>query len=243
MIRRKRWTIAQNYEKEWWDIRKDQIDFDFYREYAKELLNYTQGIVQFESKTFILEIGSGAGGIITFLNSDHRHAIDPLEDYYSSIPNFKIQRDHKVIYQKAKAENVPYKNNQFDFVICDNVLDHCDDIGMIFKEINRVLASNGKVYLRLNIYSFWGKFIRLIVEALGIDAGHPHTFTKKLMSSYFKNDNFQIIKIERRSFIETWIKELRSRKVKELLKALSFSSPSKTMFLLEKSEDNESVIA
>ena len=156
MSNNSRWDIAQNYEKEWWQTRKNQIEFDFYKAYADELKQQIQGILEVTSATSILEIGSGAGGILTYLKSDDRQAIDPLEDFYSSVPGFQTQRDPDVKYQKAKAEKLPFVKNRFDFIICDNVLDHCDDIKDVFTEMQRVLRDQGKVYLRLNIYTFWG---------------------------------------------------------------------------------------
>lgn len=241
MMNRKRWSIAQRYEKEWWETRQEQVDFDFYREYAKELLEQTRGFIEMSAATAILEIGSGAGGIITFLPSDDRHAIDPLEDFYTSVLGFQAQRDHNVIYQKAKAEHLPYENQRFDLIICDNVLDHCDDVGMVFKEMCRVLRDDGKVYLRLNLYGFWGKFIRLLVEVFKIDPGHPYTFTGRSMRRYFRDHGLIVLKTEAKGFWKTWLKELKSGKIKEIFKAVSFSSPSKTMFLLaraNKSPDN-----
>ncbi|MDW7681666.1 MAG: methyltransferase domain-containing protein, partial [bacterium] len=231
-----RWIAAQKYEKDWWDIRKKQIDFGFYRFYAEELIKSIHGIIDISANTSLLEIGSGAGGIVTYLNSDKRHAIDPLEEYYSSVPEFQKQRDQKVKYQTGKAENIPFDKKRFDFIICDNVLDHCDDIDKVFSEMRRVLRDHGKLWLRLNIYTFWGRLIRLLVEKLKIDPGHPHTFTRKSIKAYFKNYEFEIIKFKEDGFFKTWLKEIASGKIKELLKAITFSTPNKSVFILGKSK-------
>lgn len=236
-MNRQRWAVAQKYEKEWWAARQDQISFEFYREYAADLLQQTQDIIRIEPTTSILEIGSGAAGIITFLKADDRHAIDPLEDFYTAVPRFQTQRDRQVKYQQGRAENLPFDDRRFDFIICDNVLDHCDDAGRVFQELRRVLADHGVIYLRLNLYTTWGKFIRLLVELLGIDPGHPYTFTRKSIEKYFQENHLHVIKTGARGFFKTWLLELRSVKIKEFLKALSFSSPSKTLFLLARNQN------
>lgn len=232
----KRWTVAQSYEKGWWEARARQIDFGFYQNYAKELQECMRGILEIAPNTSILEIGSGAGGILTYLNSNDRSAIDPLDDFYASVPDFQQQRDQKVKYQTAKAENLPFEKKRFDFIICDNVLDHCENIDSIFSEMRRVLRDEGKLYLRLNIYTNWGKLIRWLVEKLKIDPGHPHTFTRKSIDSHFKKYQFELLKTEENGFFTTWIKETKSGKIKELLKAMTFSTPNKALYILEKIE-------
>ena len=100
--------------------------------------------------------------------------------------------------------------------------------------MQRVLRDQGKLYLRLNIYTFWGKLIRLLVEKLKIDPGHPYTFTRKSINSYFKKYEFELLKFEENGFFKTWIKEVKSVKIKELLKAMTFSTPDKALFILKK---------
>lgn len=231
-MKSERWQLAQKYERAWWLSRQEHIDFDFYREYAAELVEQMKPVMAVGPATSVLEIGSGAGGIITFLNAGERHAIDPLEDFYSSMSSFQAQRDPNVRYQQAKAERLPFADHRFDLVICDNVLDHCEDVSAALREMRRVLTADGKIYLRVNRYTAWGKLIRLLAEALQIDPGHPHTFTAGSMKKYFHRCGLRVIKTEANGFFKTWLKEMKSAAFKEWLKALTFSSPNKTMYLL-----------
>jgi ubiquinone/menaquinone biosynthesis C-methylase UbiE len=230
----KRWDVAQQYEKSWWNERREAVDFEFYKNFAEDLVEQTRTYIKISPETSILEIGSGAGGILTYLNSKDRNAIDPLEDYYTSVPEFVKQRDKNVQYQKAKAEELPFDDDRFDFIICDNVLDHCDDVDAVFHEIHRVLHDGGIVYLRLHVYHAWGKLIRSMVELLGIDPGHPYTFTPGSTQEALESNKFIILKRSGKNFIQSWMKSLRSRSIKELLKAVTFSTPSKPLYILRK---------
>jgi ubiquinone/menaquinone biosynthesis C-methylase UbiE len=231
-----RWNIAQGYEKAWWETRQELVDFDFYRAYAQELIEKTRDFISIQPTTAILEIGSGAGGILTFLDSNDRHAIDPLESFYGSVPTFQQQRDPNVQYKTAQAEDLPFEDNRFDLIICDNVLDHCENVQQVFEEIHRVMRSNSVLYLRVNLYTTWGKLVRFLVEKLKIDPGHPYTFTRRSIRDYFDNHDLEIMFAEQVGFGKAWLKELKSFKPKEMIKALTFSSPNKSLYILKRAE-------
>jgi ubiquinone/menaquinone biosynthesis C-methylase UbiE len=230
----KRWTEAQNYEKDWWDARKKLVYFDFYKKFADELIEEGKGVFEISPEHSILEIGSGAGGILTYLNAKNRDAIDPLEDFYSSVPEFVKQRDPEVKYLKAKAESLPYDDLSFDLIICDNVIDHCDDADKVFSEMKRVLKDSGNIYLRLNTYTAWGRFVRLIVELLKIDPGHPYTFTPVSIRESFKKNDLELVKTKSPGFLKSWLNDFKSLRPKGLLKAIAMSSPDKAYYILKK---------
>lgn len=162
-----RWAIAQHYEKDWWSKRITSLDLEFYERFAKELLDFSNGHFTIKERTKILEIGSGACGILTHIkNTNYRFAVDPLESFYSTIKNF-IEHSYKSIkYLSAMGEALPLKSNSIDLVKVDNVLDHCDDPNLVLKEIKRVIKNDGYIYLKQNTYHFWGKFIRFLMEKI-----------------------------------------------------------------------------
>jgi ubiquinone/menaquinone biosynthesis C-methylase UbiE len=227
-----RWRKAQSYEKAWWQAHVEQLDLSFYKAYADDLINELDGFFKIEPATRILEIGSGAAGILTFLESTHRHAIDPLEYFYAKVEKFARFRDNTITYQTAKAEALPFPDNSFDLIIIDNVIDHCENVEAVFAEMRRVLNLSGIVYLRLNTYNGWGKFVRKTVEFFQIDQGHPHTFTKRNLEDLFARWNFKILKSKSRGYFRTWVKQLGSGKLKEIVKAMTFATADKKTFLL-----------
>ena len=92
----KRWVIAQEYELEWWSKYSDNIDW--YKKISRTIINKVSPFIDITHDTNIIEIGSGASGGITYLNSNNKHAIDPLENYFSTRKRWISQRDKRVKY-------------------------------------------------------------------------------------------------------------------------------------------------
>ncbi len=235
MSKNNRWKQAQNYEKTWWDKRVSEIDFGFYKTFADELVRFSEEEFKISDETKILEIGSGAGGIITYLTqSKHRYAIDPLESFYFSQQSFLNQRDGEVIYSEEKGESLSFSDDQFDIVIMDNVLDHCENPNLVISEVKRVLKNGGYIYFKQNTYNYWGKFVRNIMELFVIDKGHPFTFTKNNLKKLIKGNDFTIIKHSRSGYLKTWKKEVTSPGAKNKTKAMLFVTRDKVTCLLKK---------
>ncbi|MBZ0179174.1 MAG: class I SAM-dependent methyltransferase [Melioribacteraceae bacterium] len=230
-----RWNKAQEYEKNWWAERKDIVDFNFYKEFAGDMLNFISNHFEIKPETKILEIGSGAGGIITYLKqSENRYAIDPLEGFYSSVEEFSHQRDNNVKYFTAAGEAIPINDNYFDLVIMDNVLDHCIDPSKVMKEVSRVLKPKGFLYFKQNTYHLWGIFVRFLMEKMVIDKGHPHTFSKSDLKKFAFENNLTELKKTRSGYINTWVKEIKGAGLKNKLKAFLFVTRDKVTILYRK---------
>jgi SAM-dependent methyltransferase len=229
-----RWKLAQEYERNWWLNQAEKIDLTFYKNFAIDIVDLLKPFIEIKSNTRVLEIGSGAAGIITHLQSDYRFAIDPLEDFYSSIPKYKNYRDKKVFYQTAVGENLPFKSDYFDLILMDNVLDHCENPLKVIYEIRRVLKSNGILYFRQNTYHLWGRFIRAMMELFLIDKGHPHTFSKKHLQKVFTNLGFEILYKSRDGYFSTWLWEIRSNRVIDKIKAVLLVNRDKYTLILKK---------
>jgi ubiquinone/menaquinone biosynthesis C-methylase UbiE len=228
-----RWLTAQTYEKQWWENRVASLDLEFYQAYAEDLTRELSGILDMDRHSTILEIGSGAAGILTFLPGEVRHAIDPLENFYSTVPKFIAFRDKRVQYQTMKAENLEFADEMFDLIICDNVFDHCDDPDRVLQEMLRTLKGTGAVYLRLVTYHFWGRFVRIMLEKFQIDKGHPHTFTKKSLAATIRRNGLCIVKMKSKGYLKTWRDDLFSGSFKGVAKALLFATRDKTLYVLK----------
>lgn len=231
----RRWELAQEYEREWWVARAKNLDLEFYKRFAQNVEEIVKPYYKVLKDHFILEIGSGAAGIITYLDCENKYAIDPLEKIYSTIKEFNSIRDRRVIYKTAKAENIPYKNEMFDFIIMDNVLDHCENPQKVIFELKRVLKTEGIIYFRQNTYHAWGKIIRSLIEFLKIDKGHPFTFLKSDLRKLFELNKLNVLYYQESGYLKTWIREIKSNRLYDKIKAIIFATRDKTTFILQRS--------
>jgi SAM-dependent methyltransferase len=97
----------------------------------------------------MLEVGSGAHGILFGSASDIAVGVDPLAaDYARLFPAW--QRRMPTV--AAVGEHLPFADATFDIVLCDNVVDHAEGPAAILAEITRVLAPGGLLYFTVNVH-------------------------------------------------------------------------------------------
>ena len=227
-----RWQAAQKYELNWW--KGYDTGIDWYRLYSKEVEHYTKPFLRINENTKILEIGSGPAGALTFLQSDNKYAIDPLEDFFAAKEEWVRLRDPRVKYDKGKGEALPYDDNFFDLIILDNVLDHCENPVLVLDETSRVLNKDGIIFFRQSIYSWWGRRVRNLMELLAIDRGHPHTFGKRQLVDYFKDRHWAIKNHIETGYFKAGMEDIRRLTPRGLAKALLFISHNRALYILEK---------
>lgn len=97
----------------------------------------------------IIEVGSGAHGLVFFFGEENRIGIDPLAWQYSSLfPHWQ----NRVRTIAAAGEHLPFFDSSFDVVLCDNVVDHAESPTGICRELARILAPGGVLYFTVNIH-------------------------------------------------------------------------------------------
>ena len=96
----------------------------------------------------VIEVGSGAHGLIFCFEGKRRVGVDPLAVDYGGL--FPWQRRAQTV--AAAGESLPFLDQSFDVVICDNVVDHAESPAQIVKELVRILAPGGLLYFTVNIH-------------------------------------------------------------------------------------------
>lgn len=97
----------------------------------------------------VLEVGSGAHGLIFYFGGETRVGLDPLAaDYALLFPAW--QRRAQTV--AARGEELPFADASFDLVLCDNVVDHAESPARIAAELARVVAPGGLVYFTVNVH-------------------------------------------------------------------------------------------
>lgn len=96
----------------------------------------------------ILEVGSGAHGLIFFFGAHRGIGVDPLAHHYVTLfPAWQ----RRVPTVSAYGEALPFPDNSFDVVLSDDVVDYAEDPAAIIAEMSRVLAPSGTLYFSVNI--------------------------------------------------------------------------------------------
>ena len=97
----------------------------------------------------VLEVGSGAQGLIFFFGAERGVGVDPLAESYAKLfPEWQA----RVSTVAAFGESLPFAESSFDIVLCDNVVDHAESPTGIVAEIARVLKPSGLFYFTVNTH-------------------------------------------------------------------------------------------
>jgi len=147
----------------------------------------------------VVEVGSGAHGLIFYFGSPNGLGIDPLAVSYGSLfPRW--QRCASTI--AAVGESLPFADGSVDVVLCDNVVDHAESPQKIVRELVRILNPGGLLYFTVNIHhpvyavaarvhSGW-RALGVPYE-LGPFADHTTHLTPPAAAALFKNLPLQIL--------------------------------------------------
>lgn len=97
----------------------------------------------------MLEVGSGAHGILFGSGSTRAIGVDPLAVQYAGLfPAW--QRNVPTV--AAVGERLPFADGTFDVVLCDNVVDHAAQPAAIVAELARLLVPGGLLYFTVNVH-------------------------------------------------------------------------------------------
>jgi SAM-dependent methyltransferase len=119
------------------------------REASQRVREVLQQVRPISPEARVLEVGSGAHGLIFFFDGGQRIGVDPLADSYSGLfPAWQ----RKATTIAALGEFLPFADNSFDIVLCDNVVDHAESPARIVSEMLRVLAPDGLLYFTVNFH-------------------------------------------------------------------------------------------
>jgi SAM-dependent methyltransferase len=113
---------------------------------VRELLETFQPI---EADARVIEVGSGAHGLIFHFGAQHGIGVDPLAVSYKS---FFPRWQNCAPTVAAVGESLPFQDRSFDVVLCDNVVDHAESPSGIVRELVRILKPGGLLYFTVNVH-------------------------------------------------------------------------------------------
>jgi SAM-dependent methyltransferase len=97
----------------------------------------------------VLEVGSGAHGLIFYFGTSNGVGVDPLADRYAKLFPAWHDRARTVT---AFGESLPFAADSFDVVLCDNVVDHAENPRRILEEIVRVMQPGALLFFEVNVH-------------------------------------------------------------------------------------------
>lgn len=142
----------------------------------------------------ILELSSGIGTYSSKLVKDFQKneitLTEFLEDYVEKLRD-RFQNDNVRCLKLDMNDSIDYEKlgyDNFDTIICSNVLEHIEKDEFAFKQCNKLLKKNGKLLLIVpqnpDLYSLQDK-----------ELGHFRRYTKDEIMTKAKDANFKILKI------------------------------------------------
>jgi SAM-dependent methyltransferase len=97
----------------------------------------------------VVEVGSGAHGLIFCFGSSRGIGVDPLAARYGDLfPRWQS----RVETIAAAGESLPFPDRSVDVVLCDNVVDHAESPSRIVRELTRILVPGGLLYFTVNVH-------------------------------------------------------------------------------------------
>lgn len=122
-------------------------------EYRKTAIaNSLQKYCNLSKKSVVLDIGFGqTDGIITQeIARKAKKAVGIEIDKNDVIAAKKINKMPNCFFLEGDARKLPFKDNYFDIISCVDVIEHIpENREKIFKEMKRVLKSEGHIYIAL----------------------------------------------------------------------------------------------
>lgn len=116
---------------------------------AQQIRKLLDAVKPFDENDRVLEVGSGAHGLVFGFGTKFGVGIDPLAvDYKRLFP--KLQANAKTA--AAIGEELPFADAAFDVVLSDNVIDHAERPLAILPELIRVLKPGGLLYFTVNVH-------------------------------------------------------------------------------------------
>lgn len=126
-------------------------DGRFYSPETRERLPNLVALFQLQRGAKVLDVGAGTGGIIPYLleaigPEGSIWAVDFAEEMVK-IGREKFQKESRVIFELASVEDLPYKDEFFDQVVCFGAFPHFEDKVKALEEMGRVLKPGGTLII------------------------------------------------------------------------------------------------
>ncbi|MGD0755155.1 MAG: class I SAM-dependent methyltransferase [Bacteroidales bacterium] len=185
-----------------WDRRSQSYDdkrFDYFRFMQKKVISQ----MDLTENLNILDIGCGTGWAVMYITNllnqnGNFYGIDISSGMVEKAKT-NSERLENVHFIKANAEELPFNDSYFDKIICTNSFHHYPDPTKVMSEINRVLKSNGRIYiLDVTADDIFIKWINKKVQ--NIEQAHVSFYSSRDYQDFFTKSGLKLIKHKRLTY-------------------------------------------
>lgn len=177
--------------KESFNKQAQMYDESNYSKYPRECYPYVINAlseIEFDS---VLDLGCGTGSVLVSLLEKkpeiHAYGLD-LSDEMLVIARQKLEKRAELV--QGDSENLPYKDNSFDVVMCTESFHHYPHPSKALKEINRVLKPHG-IFILCDVWVFTP--LRQIMNTFikFSDDGDVRIYSESEITKLFAENNFK----------------------------------------------------
>ncbi|MFB0561721.1 MAG: class I SAM-dependent methyltransferase [Candidatus Lokiarchaeia archaeon] len=111
------------------------------------------------NKLKVLDVGCGSGGVsIAFAKHGARVVSIDLNVNYTKITKVRACEE-KVLLDVLNTDvcNSPFGDEEFDVLVCNDVVEHISEVNKFFSEIRRLLKSDGLIFIET--HNKWSPYI------------------------------------------------------------------------------------
>ncbi len=158
---------------QWNEAMAHKYDPDAYHRHSNFLVRWIERrrvktILQFletQQEDLILEVGCGAGNVLEQIPSKYLHGMD--------LSTFLLKKAQKRLTSRqaglsqANAEQLPFADQQFDKLVCTEVLEHVANPRTVVKEMTRVATDRAIIVISVP-NEIWIDRIKQFLIAIGL---------------------------------------------------------------------------
>ena len=153
----------------------------------------------FEKEHFfkLLDIGCGKGYITNRIQNNFPNAEISALDYSVSAIDFAFENFKNIDFIVADAYNLPYSENYYDIVVCNNIWEHVPDPLNMLKEIQKILKKNGYLIISTPSRFRLGNVLRIIsgTSPIFLSSMHITEYTIRQIIEQLQYGKFKTVQV------------------------------------------------
>jgi ubiquinone/menaquinone biosynthesis C-methylase UbiE len=149
-----KWTEFFRWRKDFLKWREERI---WQEKYQGKTINFLEKFIPDLKNKKILDLGCGMGGFLVAMKRREYdiQGLEPNPDYceITKLRGKRYNLEVEVI--NGFGEKMPFEDHSFNFIYCNDVLEHCEDPEELLKESYRLLKPKGQMYVTvINRFGF-----------------------------------------------------------------------------------------